>query len=163
MIRLSEEAKQAIVKKVFGKNRQTQVEVARNNNISLSTLGKWVKCYRNNDAISINGMHSNKPLSAHERFLHLQATYGLDDVAIGVYCRTHGFYSHQLQVWKEDFMSKNTEPQNQKQELELKKIQLENRQLKHEILRKDKALAETAALLILKKKAADIWGDFEDV
>jgi RNase P protein component len=36
------------------------------------------------------------------------------------------------------------------------------RQLEREIVRKDKALAETAALLVLKKKAQAIWGDAED-
>jgi len=163
MTRLSEAAKQAIVKKVFANNGQTRSEIARNSNIGLSTLGKWVKRYKNSDTVSENTAYSNKPLSAPERLLHLQATYALDDVALGVYCRKHGFYSHQLPLWKENFMSKNTDSQNQKQTSELKKIQMENKQLKSEILRKDKALAETAALLILKKKAAHIWGDFEDV
>ena len=37
----------------------------------------------------------------------------------------------------------------------------ENRQLKKELARKEKALAEMAALLILKKKADEIWGDKE--
>ena len=36
------------------------------------------------------------------------------------------------------------------------------RQLEKEIKRKDKKLAETAALLVLKKKAQAIWGDGED-
>ncbi len=41
-------------------------------------------------------------------------------------------------------------------------LRQENRALKKELLRKDKALAETAALLVLKKKAASIWGEVED-
>ena len=36
------------------------------------------------------------------------------------------------------------------------------RQLEAELRRKDMALAETAALLMLKKKAQAIWGDHED-
>ena len=36
------------------------------------------------------------------------------------------------------------------------------RQLERELARKDKALAETAALLVLKKKAQAIWGDEDD-
>ena len=36
------------------------------------------------------------------------------------------------------------------------------RALEKEIHRKDKALAETAALLVLKKKVQEIWGDEDD-
>jgi hypothetical protein len=36
------------------------------------------------------------------------------------------------------------------------------RELERELRRKEKALAETAALLVLKKKAAAIWGDEDD-
>jgi transposase len=35
-------------------------------------------------------------------------------------------------------------------------------QLEKELRRKDKALAETAALLVLRKKAHAIWGEVED-
>jgi hypothetical protein len=37
----------------------------------------------------------------------------------------------------------------------------ENKKLKKELARKEKALAEIAALLVLKKKAEEIWGDKE--
>lgn len=36
------------------------------------------------------------------------------------------------------------------------------RGLENELRRKDKALAETAALLVLKKKVQAIWGDEDD-
>ncbi|MEI2420412.1 hypothetical protein V6O07_09065 [Arthrospira platensis SPKY2] len=35
-------------------------------------------------------------------------------------------------------------------------------ELEREVRRKDKALAETAALLVLQKKLQAIWGDKED-
>ena len=45
---------------------------------------------------------------------------------------------------------------------EARSLRQENRDLKKELRRKEKALAETAALLVLKKKAASIWGEPED-
>ncbi len=45
---------------------------------------------------------------------------------------------------------------------EMRALRQEVRTLKKELRRKDKALAETAALLVLKKKAAAIWGETED-
>jgi transposase len=162
MTRISEEAKQAIVKKALCSDRRSRIEIARSHNVGFSTLWKWIKRYKASDIIS-TGVQSNKPLSSSERFRHIQATYGLEDAALGAYCRKHGFYSHQIQQWKEDFMSKNSELKNQNQVLELKKLRVENKELKQELHRKDKALSETAALLILKKKASQIWGDVEDV
>ena len=45
---------------------------------------------------------------------------------------------------------------------ETKFLKHENKKLKKEINRKDRALAETAALLVLQKKVNDIWGCDED-
>jgi hypothetical protein len=44
---------------------------------------------------------------------------------------------------------------------EVKALRTENRALKKELTRKEKALAEASALLILKKKAALLWGENE--
>jgi Skp family chaperone for outer membrane proteins len=44
---------------------------------------------------------------------------------------------------------------------EFKASERENRKLEKELARKEKALAETAALLVLQKKADAIWGDPE--
>jgi len=44
----------------------------------------------------------------------------------------------------------------------LKKERKKNRYLEKELNRKEKALAETAALLVLKKKAQALWGEPED-
>ena len=45
---------------------------------------------------------------------------------------------------------------------EVKILKNENKALKKELNRKDKALAETAALLVLQKKVHEIWGNDED-
>ena len=62
----------------------------------------------------------------------------------------------QLQQWR-DQMLVGLEPKAAKR-AETKRIQ----ELEKELRRKDKALAETAALLVLKKKAQAIWGDEDD-
>jgi transposase len=161
---LSTEAKQAIVEKVLAKDGRTMGEIAKSHNIGHSTLSKWVRKYRDygiiNKQISKN---NNQVVSTSDQFNHLLATAGLDEIAISVYCRENGLYSFQLTEWKAAFMTeKSTEKQNVNLS-ELKALRLENNQLKHEVRRKDKALAEASALLILKKKADLIWGVGEDV
>ena len=58
-------------------------------------------------------------------------------------------------------MSRKTEDKNQSLIAEVKALRTENKKLKQDVKRKDAALSEASALLILKKKAAMIWGEIE--
>jgi transposase len=162
MSKISAEFKLAIVKKVLSKDGRTLREIAKSHNIPYSTLSGWVKRCQNDDIIdSGSSTKATLNVSAPEKFQHLMAVASLDEIGIGVYCREHGLYSFQLTEWREEFMA---QPQTEKQQAisaELKTLRIENKQLKQEIKRKNSALAETAALLVLKKKASLIWGESE--
>lgn len=161
--RLSEEAKQNIVLKALNKSGQTQGEIARSQGVGLSSLNKWIKRYKENESIGINhSKQSGNALTSAQKFDHLQATHGLEETALGIYCRTRGLFSYQLTQWKDEFMTQNKDPKNQKQLAELKVLRQENKMLKREVHRKDKALAETAALLVLKKKMSLLFGENEE-
>ncbi|CAM4430161.1 MAG: hypothetical protein LEGION0398_MBIBDBAK_01336 [Legionellaceae bacterium] len=88
------------------------------------------------------------------------ATATLDEAAIGAYCREQGIYHFQLTQWKETFMTQRTEI-NKEIVAELKALREENKRLKKDLRRKESALAEASALLILKKKSEIIWGETE--
>jgi hypothetical protein len=70
-------------------------------------------------------------------------------------------YPEQLDAWKAAFESLElgAEPVSKAEVAQQRK---ENKRLEREILRKDKALAEAAALLVLSKKAQAIWGSKEE-
>jgi transposase len=87
-----------------------------------------------------------------ERFNTLLETAGLSQEACGAYCRQRGIYQHQLTQWREAFMQPKNEGKHTQELAELKALRAENKALKKELNRKDNALAETSALLILKKK-----------
>ena len=164
MNKLSTEGKIAIVKKALNHNGETIKQIAQTYNVGYSTLQKWLKSYREGNPVdtkksSTNSVFSN---SLAEKLEHVIATANLAENDLGAYCRQHGFYSHQLKEWREDFMTDKSKLSENKSRDELKKYKAENKQLKKELLRKDKALAETSALLILKKKADLIWGELED-
>ena len=80
-----------------------------------------------------------------------------DEEAQGRFLRERGLYSVDIERWREEMLQalgrkpKRKDPKNQR-----------IKELESELRRKEKALAETAALLTLKKKARDIWGDSED-
>jgi transposase len=163
MAHLSEEAKQVIINKALNRNSQTMAEIALTNNIGHSTLSRWVKCFRLGENRVINKKTSaTTSTSLAERFKHLQATSGQESVTVSAYCRKHGLYPHQLTQWEADFMADTVHPKKQQISAELKELRAENKALKHIIVRKDKVLAETVALLVLKKKAAHIWGESEE-
>lgn len=82
----------------------------------------------------------------------------LDEPSISALCRKNGLYAHHVKQWKNDLVSHQT-PKNQS---ETKALRQENKALKKELNRKDKALDETAALLVLQKKVNAIWGNDAD-
>jgi len=73
-----------------------------------------------------------------------------------------GLYPHHIQQWKQDFVGGTGVCTPAKSQSETKHLRQENKALKKELNRKDKALAETAALLVLQKKVNAIWGSDED-
>lgn len=162
MNKLSTGAKQAIIEKVLSKDGRSVAEIARAYNIGRSTLDGWIKRHREYGTINKQKVEKGQSeISLSSRFEHLVATASLDDAAISIYCREKGIYSFQLAQWKEVFMTKKSSEKQENIE-ELKALRIENKQLKQEVRRKDTALAEATALLILKKKAALIWGEIGD-
>ncbi len=77
----------------------------------------------------------------------------LDESKASELCREQGLYSHHINQWKQDFMSEHVANNKAKVQSEIKSLRNENKALKKELNRKDKALAETAALLVLQKKS----------
>lgn len=170
MVTLTIEAKRMIVEKALNREGVSVSEIASQYNVGLSSLERWMKLSREG---ILNGTVVNSgsivPLNAKEQLEHLMATANLNEVELGAYCRERGLYSFQLEEWKNEFMSPNRIKKDSvpclergQDRAELKKLQVENKLLKQDIRRKDRALSEVTALLILKKKADLIWGECED-
>jgi transposase len=73
-----------------------------------------------------------------------------------------GLYPEQIAGWRQLCLSANKPLPTKANQAAIRRQAQENKRLKAELRRKDKALAETAALLVLKKKAQEVWGDPED-
>lgn len=85
----------------------------------------------------------------------------MNEAERSVYCREKGLYAEQLDAWKAGFEGADAcHTSASKAELALERKR--SRALEKELLRKDRALAETAALLTLSKKAQAIWGDAQE-
>jgi len=80
---------------------------------------------------------------------------GLNETDLSAYCRETGIYPHHVKAWKAAFVKADQTPVSKHAQKQLK---AENKRLQKELNRKDKALSETAALLVLSKKCEAVWG-----
>nr|WP_319393414.1 transposase [uncultured Desulfobacter sp.] len=158
----SVQLKQTVLQKVFSGNK-THIQISKEFGIGRSTIGKWLRDYRKGDSIKVQSTEKRpKDWTAEERISALITTGAMSPEEQSAWCRQHGIFSHHLQQWKQDAVtSMTTSPRKGPSETE-KQLQKELSALKKDLIRKEKALAETAALLVLKKKAQAIWGEPEE-
>ena len=88
----------------------------------------------------------------------LHETHSLSGDALHAWCREHGLFAHHLTSWRTAFCeTAKAAPGTGTRELRI--LKEENDQLKRDLVRKEKALSEAAALLILQKKFRTLWED----
>ena len=154
--------KNAVLKKVLQESKP-HYEIATEFGVGRSTIGKWLREYRQNGNIKLNSKEKRpKDWTAEERMAALMKTGSMSTGDRAAWCRKKGIFTHNLDQWKKDAISAMALHSGKKQSEQEKSLKKENIILKKELSRKEKALAETAALLVLKKKAQKIWGEPED-
>jgi transposase-like protein len=100
--------------------------------------------------------------SLEDRFNMVLKCHSLDEQAVSSLCREQGIYPHHIKQWRLEFINGSAEGSTTKNTSQMKVLKSEVKTLQKELNRKDKALAETAALLVLQKKVNAIWGNDED-
>ena len=153
----SNEFKQALVAKILSRGNRTIDEICQNEGVGKSTAANWLKSHG-----SVLGMTKQSKKSRRTPEAKLKAlieTASLSESELGVYLRKEGLFSHDLEQWRREFLSslQSAKPKAGKDQRD-QKIKV----LEREILRKDKALAEATALLILQKKVSLIWGNKDE-
>jgi len=167
-IRQTESFKIQAVEKALSRSPQTSLqEIADNLGVGYSTLGKWISKSRKHELESDHTVMKTKEKrpqdwSLEERLNMVIACASLDEEETNAYCREQGVYSHHVMQWKKDFTQQHSATSKASTKAENKTLKAQNKILTKELNRKDKALAETAALLVLQKKVNAIWGNNED-
>ena len=156
----SEELKETVLRKALGRE-STQEALAEEFGIGRSTVQKWLCEYRRSGAESMSkGERRPQDWGAEERMDALIETGALSADEVGVWCRRHGLHTHHLERWRRELIE--GQGLGKESQAVMRSLREANRALNKELRRKDKALAETTALLVLKKKATSIWGEAED-
>lgn len=130
--------------------------VAREIGLGEATLERW-------RAEALTKPAEQRVWTAAARLEAVITTAALDEAARGAWCREHGVYPQQLQQWRDHATEALAEPEEARASPQQTKHDRRRiKELERELRRKDKALAETAALLVLSKKVAAIFNKGED-
>ena len=164
MKRYSAERKEAILKRMMPPENRPVSELARENGITEQTLYTWRRQLKT-QGVPVPGDGKNaEDWSSEDKFAVVLETARLNEAEMAEYCRRKGLFIEQIGAWREACKQANaqtveaTREQREQSKGDRKRI----KQLEKELQRKEKALAEAAALIILRKKAQAIWGDPED-
>ncbi|MCM3390722.1 transposase [Ureibacillus chungkukjangi] len=163
-IRYTAEQKQAVVARMMPPQNEAVAKINEETGITEATLYKWRKEARaKGSATPGNGQTSDK-WSSHDKFLVVMETFSMNEAELAEYCRRKGLYREQIESWKEVCLQANGQAFDQAKQLngQLKEEKQRAKALEKDLQKKEKALAEAAALLLLRKKAQAIWGDEED-
>lgn len=93
-----------------------------------------------------------------QRFQALLETHAMPAMQLHAWCREKGLFEHQLKSWRDAFC---TAPISDTRESKaaLRELQVKHEVLQRDLRRKEKALAEAAALLVLQKKFQALLGE----
>ena len=143
MSNYSAEQKEAIINKLLA-SQLTLKAFSEQEGIAKSTLYTWKQKLSNGS----NPKMTQSKLSTEQRFAIVLETATLSEAELSQYCREKGLFPEQIKQWKQSFINDNSAPVNHSNKADKKRI----KELEKELQRKEKALAETAALLVLRKK-----------
>lgn len=164
MVRYSEERKAAVMRKLLPPENRTVREVAKEEGICEVTLYNWRKKAREQGLPVPGSGKQSERWSADAKFAVVVETAGLSEAQLSEYCRSKGLYPEQVKAWREACVAgvSNEAGRRQAEQAQVRREKKRIKELERELRRKDKALAETAALLALRKKLNALWGEDEE-
>jgi len=164
MARYSQERKAAVLKKLLPPLNHTVAAVSAEEGISDATLYNWLKQCRQR-GVPVPGHNKTADhWSGEAKLAVVIETASLSEEELSAYCREKGLYVEQVRRWKDACIQGTGQQEDQHKEsqkahkLSRKRI----KQLKAEVRRKDKVLAETTSLLVLSKKLEALYGTDQD-
>jgi transposase len=164
MKRYSLERKEAAIQKMMPPSNTSISALSVETGITEATLYNWRKQAKNM-GLAVPGDGKNaENWSSSDKFAVVLESAALNEAELAEYCRKKGLFSEQISAWKQACMGANATAAEQAKAFkeQSKKDKQRIKGLETDLRRKEKALAETAALLVLRKKANAIWGESED-
>jgi transposase len=141
-----------MIERLTGSSAESARKVARETGISQETLSRWLR-----EALSLPDVATKRPTSKSwsidEKVRVLAEASKLSGTHLTAMLQREGLLLAELEQWRlalgEDVKTSMATTKRIKK-------------LERELARKEKALAEAAALLVLKKKVDHLWEDEDD-
>lgn len=158
------ERKEAVLKKMLPPNNRSIAALAKEEGISDATLYNWRQQARNEGRLMPDADNTPEGWASRDKFAAVMETAAMSEAEIAEYCRQRGLYPEQLGAWRTACEQANDWSRASDKQLKdaTKADRKKMRQLEKELARKEKALAEAAALLILRKKLDAMYEDPEE-
>lgn len=159
-----------MIERLSGPHALSATQLAGETGVSQSTLSKWLKAAgtvgpkmarRDNQKAPPTPSKRPGDLSAEEKLALVLEAATVPTDELGAFLRRKGVHEAQLAEWRATATAALRPPSKRDRKtasIEARRV----RDLERELARKEKALAEAAALLVLKKKAQAIWADVDD-
>ena len=157
-----------LIRRMACPNGISATALAREVGVPQQSLSRWLReasAMNQPDNLSVppeSHMPPKRPQdrSAEEKLKIVMEAEMVPEEQLGAFLRRNGIHEAQLREWRSMMLSGLQKPPrpSSKTSEETRKIH----QLEKELQRKEKALAEAAAIIILKKKAQSIWGDEDE-
>lgn len=167
-MKFSEQRRQAVLARLAPPFNESVKEVAEAEGLSLTTVYNWINAARKEEErLTVEDEPppaqegASAGWTARDKFAAVVETEAMNETDRAAYCRSRGLYPEELALWRQacekatDWANELTRQRTDANKDAIRRI----RELERELSRKERALAEAAALLMLRKKAAAIWGD----
>lgn len=154
-----EEFKAKIIAQMLSPQNRSIPDLARETGIPKDTLYTWRGKHRPmGESLPTSG---SARLTSPEKFQLVVESAALNGHEVGEFCRRRGVFPEQLAAWRKACCGANEERPRPEEGSERRELRRRNAELEAELRRKEKALAEAAALLVLEKKVRVLWAEPE--
>jgi transposase len=175
-VHYSEKFKRRMIERLTSPSGPSATKLSTEVGVSQATLSRWLRQARRLPAMR-NDDHSNatppdsvpprapRSWSAQEKYKVVVEAAAIADADLGEFLRKKGLHAAQLEEWRavvaeaaQAALGARKKPRREQPKIDPRRV----RELERELHRKDKALAEMAALIALKKKLELLWGDEDE-
>lgn len=160
------ELKTSVLKRMLPPQSRSVAELSRETGITETTLYTWRNAARKGGAVMPGGGRNKaEEWDSASKFAVVLESASLNATELAEYCRGKGLFVEQVQAWRTACEQANAEREVQTAE-HARSLKAERRRIQElelELRRKEKALAEAAALLLLAKKYRALPAADEDV
>jgi transposase len=156
-VRYSPEFKQSVVRKISTPGGPSAAQLAKELGVHYTSIYGWVKDYANTSS-----MKKSKEWTPEAKLEAIIKTVAMNENELGEFLRANGLHSNQIKEWKQEFYTAQKSAGRPKLDPELVELRAKEKELSKDLKRKDRALAEMSARVILLKKSRLLFGETKE-